>query len=260
MIFVVYGVLIFVATCMGAFVGLGGGVIIKPVLDVINIHPLEQIAFFSSCAVFVMSVTSTAKHLRSKTPIDKKTVLLLAFGSVAGGFAGNRIFDLLLKSTRFPDTVRGIQSAVLGVLLITVIVFVNVRIKRFKLKNPVAMVIAGCLLGFLAAFLGICGGPINVAVFTLLFSLTMKDAAVCSVAVIFFSQLTNLSAFFLTSPVLSYDLKMLLVIIPCAVLGGLVGARLNRVFSEKAIRITFSLTVSAVVALSIYNSVSSFIN
>lgn len=85
MIFLVYGVLIFVATCMGAFVGLGGGVIIKPVLDVINIHPWEQIAFFSYCAFFVMSVTSTAKHLRSKTPIDKNSII------ACFGFSSRRI-------------------------------------------------------------------------------------------------------------------------------------------------------------------------
>ncbi|MGN1161988.1 MAG: sulfite exporter TauE/SafE family protein [Candidatus Fimenecus sp.] len=260
MIFVVYGVLIFAATCMGAFVGLGGGVIIKPVLDVINAHPLEQIAFFSSCAVFVMSITSTAKHLRNKTPIDKKTVLFSALGSVAGGFAGNRIFDVLLKSTGIPNVVRGIQSALLGALLIAVIVLVNINIKHLKLKNPISMIIAGFLLGSLASFLGIGGGPINVAVFTLLFSLTMRDAAVCSVAVIFFSQFTNLTVSFLTAPVFTYDLKMLLAIIPCAVLGGLLGAKLNRAFPEKVIRVTFSVTVSAVAALSIYNSVSSFIN
>ncbi len=37
MIFVVYGVLIFVATCMGAFVGLGGGVIITFAKEILNL-------------------------------------------------------------------------------------------------------------------------------------------------------------------------------------------------------------------------------
>ena len=40
MIFIIYGAVIFIATLLGAFVGLGGGVVIKPVLDVINFHPL----------------------------------------------------------------------------------------------------------------------------------------------------------------------------------------------------------------------------
>ena len=70
----IYGVVVWVATLLGAFVGLGGGVVIKPVLDVIGAHPLEQISFLSSCAVFAMSVTSMAKHIRNKTPIKASIV------------------------------------------------------------------------------------------------------------------------------------------------------------------------------------------
>ena len=62
MVLILYGFVVFLATLLGSFVGLGGGVIIKPVLDVINAHSLTEISFFSSCAVFAMSITSTTRH------------------------------------------------------------------------------------------------------------------------------------------------------------------------------------------------------
>ena len=40
MVLILYGFVVFLATLLGSFVGLGGGVIIKPVLDVINAHSL----------------------------------------------------------------------------------------------------------------------------------------------------------------------------------------------------------------------------
>ena len=258
MIFIIYGAVIFIATLLGAFVGLGGGVVIKPVLDVINFHPLVQVAFFSSCAVFSMSITSTAKHLKNKTPINMKFVLLFALGSVLGGFTGNKLFSLALANSSSPNIVKGIQSSLLCALMILVIASVNLNVKKFSIKNPALISLTGLLLGMTAAFLGI-GGPINVAVLTILFSFTMRDAAVYSVAIIFFSQLSNLITSFVNTHFEGFDVKYLLVIIPAAILGGFFGAKLNRKCNEKTIRTVFTASVCAVAALSLYNAVTAFI-
>ena len=93
MVLILYGFVVFLATLLGSFVGLGGGVIIKPVLDVINAHSLTEISFFSSCAVFAMSITSTTRHIIKKTPIKPSIVLLVALGSVGGGLLGNYLFN-----------------------------------------------------------------------------------------------------------------------------------------------------------------------
>lgn len=259
MIFIIYGAVIFIATLLGAFVGLGGGVVIKPVLDVINFHPLVQVAFFSSCAVFSMSITSTAKHLKNKTPINMKFVLLFALGSVLGGFTGNKLFSLALANSSSPDIVKGIQSSLLCALMILVIASVNLNVKKFSIKNPALISLTGLLLGMTAAFLGIGGGPINVAVLTILFSFTMRDAAVYSVAIIFFSQLSNLITSFVNTHFEGFDVKYLIVIIPAAILGGFFGAKLNRRCNEKTIRTVFTVSVCAVAALSLYNAVTAFI-
>lgn len=259
MILFIYSAVVFIATLLGSFVGLGGGVIIKPVLDVINAHTLSQIAFFSSCAVFAMSLTSTARHIIKKTPIRPSVVLYVSIGSVAGGIIGNFLFNKALSSAASQDTVKGIQSAVLCVFLICVIVFVSGNFKTFKIKNPVAIVLSGLLLGTAAAFLGIGGGPINVAFLTLMFSFSMKDAAVYSVAIIFFSQLSNIITTYIKTGFGDFSVEVLLIIIPCAVIGGLLGSKLNRKCSEKVIQTTFTVSVALVAALSLYNAAASFI-
>ncbi len=254
----IYSVVIFLSTLLGAFVGLGGGVIIKPMLDALHMHTLSEISFFSSCAVFAMSVTSTAKYLKKGVSFEKRILLPLSAGAVLGGFLGNRAFSAALQSAQSADAVKGVQSATLCALLFYVLIFVNVRTKTARLQNPIGILCAGLLLGALAAFLGIGGGPINVAALTLLFSFSVRDAAVYSVAVIFFSQLSNLGIQLLRGGVQNYDLKMLLAVIPCAVVGGLLGAVLNRKCSEKAARITFSLAIFSMVILTLYNTVTAF--
>lgn len=254
----IYSIVIFLSTLLGAFVGLGGGVIIKPMLDVLHMHTLSEIAFFSSCAVFAMSVTSTAKYLKKGVTFEKRILFPLSAGAVLGGFLGNSAFSAALQSAQSADTVKGVQSAALCVLLLCVLVFVNLHIKTAKLQNPVGILCAGLLLGTAAAFLCIGGGPINVAALTLLFSFSVRDAAVYSVAVIFFSQLSNLSVQLLRGGVQGYDLKMLWVVIPCAVVGGLLGALLNRRCSEKAARMTFSLAIFSMIILTLYNAVTAF--
>lgn len=256
--YLIYSIVIFLSTLLGAFVGLGGGVIIKPMLDALHMHSLAEISFFSSCAVFAMSVTSTAKYLKKGVPFQKRILFPLSAGAVLGGFIGNSAFSAALQSAQSADSVKGVQSATLCVLLLCVLVFVNIRVKTAKLQNPIGILCAGLLLGALAAFLGIGGGPINVAALTLLFSFSVRDAAVYSVAVIFFSQLSNLSVQLLHGGVQNYDLKMLLAVIPCAVVGGLLGAVLNRKCSEKAARITFSLAIFSMVILTLYNTVTAF--
>ncbi|MEG1835527.1 MAG: sulfite exporter TauE/SafE family protein [Oscillospiraceae bacterium] len=259
MIFLIYGAIIFIATFLGAFVGLGGGVIIKPVLDVIGVHTLREIAFFSSCAVFAMSVTSTGRHIKNKTPINSKIVLLIAGGSILGGTFGNKLFNFALESAAMPNFVKGIQSILLSVFLICVILSVTMKLKTYSVKNPVAILFSGLILGTAASFLGIGGGPINVAFLTLMFSFTMKDAAVYSVAIIFFSQLSNLITTFVNTGFKGFDLKILLAIIPLAIIGGFLGSIFNRKCSEKTIKKTFIISVSAIVLLSGYNAVMSFI-
>lgn len=258
MILFVYSLVVLIATFLGSFIGLGGGVIIKPVFDLINVHTLPEIAFLSSCAVFSMSIASTTRHIIKKTPIKASVVLLISVGSVAGGILGNFLFNKAISVAPSQNIVKGFQSLTLFLLLICVILSVKGDLKSFKVKNPIAIVLSGLLLGTTAAFLGIGGGPINVAFLTLMFSFTMKDAAVYSVAIIFFSQLSNIIITYIKTGFVGFPVKILWVIIPCAVIGGLIGSMFNRKCDEKVIKTTFITSVAMIASLSLFNAIIAF--
>ena len=92
-VLLIYFITIFLSNTVGALSGMGGGVIIKPVLDFLGFHSLNSIAFYSSVAVFVMSISSTYKQYQNGVQIEWKKAASISFGSLVGGMLG----DLLLN-------------------------------------------------------------------------------------------------------------------------------------------------------------------
>ena len=54
------------ASVAGAICGIGGGVIIKPVLDLLHLETVTAISFLSGCTVLSMSCYSVGKSLLAK--------------------------------------------------------------------------------------------------------------------------------------------------------------------------------------------------
>lgn len=257
MLAAIYSAVILVATTLGAFVGLGGGVIIKPVLDFIGAESRVQVDFLSSMAVFTMSVVSTLRYIKGKVEFKKDIIAFVSVGSIAGGWLGSRCMDLL--GTVAPqETIRCVQAFTLAVLLAAVCFYVSKERKSFHIVNKAAILLVGLMLGFFASFLGIGGGPINVAVLTLFFSLNVKESAVYSVAIIFFSQISKLVTIFVSTGIEPYahQWKTLIFILPAAILGGIIGSKFNRRFDDKLIRRIFSAVMLLLVALNVYNGLS----
>lgn len=255
----IYGVIIFVATLLGAFVGLGGGVIIKPLLDLIGHDTIDVVNFISTCAVFSMSISATVKHIMAKTKIKPKFVLSLSIGAVVGGVLGARLFDYML-SLFDNDILKGIQGIILGVLLVLAVIYVNLKnAKSLKIENPAATILIGLLMGGIAAFLGVGGGPINVAFLMLFFGLSIKESAVYSVCTIFFSQLSKLCSLAITGNIPSVSPLTIICAIACAVLGGILGAKINKIGNEKAMKIVFSAFVGTIAIINFYNGFTGLI-
>lgn len=261
MLTLIYSIIIFIACTVGAIVGIGGGVIIKPMLDLIGQHSVEVVGFISTCAVFAMSISSSVKHITAKTEFNKKIVLLVSFGSVFGGIIGNEIFDIAFENFN-SNIVKGIQAVIIAAFIIFVIIYVNSKnIKSLKIKNPILITLTGLLLGLMSAFLGIGGGPINTAFLVLLFSFTVKESAVYSVAIIFFSQLSQLITIFINNQFEPYKeyTPIILSAMAISVIGGIIGSKLNRKLSDKTITTIFSVVLSIVAVINIYNAVTGFI-
>ncbi len=257
MITVLYVIVILLATTLGSFVGLGGGVVIKPILDFIGAETRAQVDFLSCVSVLTMSVISTGKHLKNKVEFDKNIIYYIAFGSVGGGFLGNYCINLLGNINIKENIIRSIQAFVLCLLLSFVCFYIRKQKFSFHLKNRVLIFITGLSLGFIASFLGIGGGPINVAFLTLFFSMSVKESAVYSVAIIFFSQLSKLMTVFAMNGISDYahQWKTLIFILPASVVGGLSGAAMNRKFDDSVIRKVFIAVIVLIIILNVYNCI-----
>ena len=114
----IYSILFFcVCFCIstvGAICGIGGGVIIKPVLDAVGIFSADTVNFLSGCTVLSMAVSSifTKGKQAGRTAAGAGPILPLAAGAALGGVLGKLIFQTV--SAGCPGhLVTAVQSACL---------------------------------------------------------------------------------------------------------------------------------------------------
>lgn len=249
---VLYFFIIIGANTIGAVSGMGGGVIIKPIFDFVGAHSVSAISFYSTVAVFVMSLVSTVRQVREGRQFDKRWLILIATGAVLGGVLGNVSFTFLLELVGDAG-VQLVQILLTIVSLLFALGYSFTNNKGLELKHLSHFFLCGSILGFLASLLGIGGGPINVSLLMLMFSMTIKEAAVYSLGTIFFSQAAKIAAIIVAGGIASYDLEILVYVIPAAIIGGLIGAKLSGILSTKKVTFVFQTVVLLVLAINLYN-------
>lgn len=248
------------ATILGAMAGLGGGVIIKPLLDFLGDYSLSTIGVLSSFTVFSMAVVSIIKQIRYKVKIEVRKTVFIGIGSIIGGVLGDKIINLILNVLN-ESLVTIVQNSILAILLIFIYIYMNnkEKYKSYKVNNSIACILIGLLLGSIASFLSIGGGPINVCVLALFFSMDTKEAAVNSIITILFSQGSKLITIITTQGLSGFDLTMLPYMVIGGIVGGMVGSKLNKKFNSAAILKVFNMVVLALILLNIYNIISMII-
>lgn len=133
------------------------------------------------------------------------------------------------------------------------------KFKSYHIENSVACIAIGLLLGAIASFLSIGGGPINVCVLTIFFSMNTKEAAVNSIITILFSQASKLVTVATSSGFSAFDLSMLPFMVVGGILGGIIGSRFNKLYSSETILKVFNVVLIALIILNFYNILSVFI-
>lgn len=246
----------FLASIVGAICGIGGGVIMKPLLDATGILSVSAISFLSGCTVLSMAVVSVGSSMRNKTVRVKFAVTLpLAIGSAVGGIMGKAIFQEIKNRAAAENTVGLIQAALL--LLITLITFIYTlkkdKVHTLRLKNIPVCVSVGILLGFFSAFLGIGGGPINLMILSYFFSMDTKEAAANSLFVILVSQIFSLIQTLLSGSIPELEGMFLLLMIVGGVLGGKAGSRINRNIKAEHVNRLFEGLMAVIMVICIYN-------
>lgn len=256
----IYFVVIILANTAGAISGMGGGVIIKPVLDTLGFHSLAAISFYSSVAVFTMAIVSTLKQFRNGLSLKISVALLVSVGSVVGGVLGNTVFEELLNFFSEEKYVQLIQICLTIMTLLFAYLYTTYWAnKTLQLSNSGWYVLIGLFLGFISTLLGIGGGPINVALLMLCFGIPIKEATVYSIITIFFSQAAKLVTISQLTGFDRFDLSLLLYVISAAIIGGFVGATISGKVSSKRITQIYQVVIILVLLLNLWNGVHLFI-
>ncbi|MGN1406271.1 MAG: sulfite exporter TauE/SafE family protein [Erysipelotrichaceae bacterium] len=247
----------FIASTIGAICGIGGGVIIKPVLDIFGWQGVSTISFLSGCTVLSMSIYSVVKSFISGDKgVELKTGSSLAFGAAIGGIAGKELFSLIKSLFENQNTVGAVQAACLAIVTIgTLIYTVNKdSIQTYKVDNIFACVLIGMALGIMSSFLGIGGGPINLVVLYFFFSMNTKTAAANSLYIIMFSQLTSFLSTVAshTVPPVSPDTLILMVV--GGIAGGMAGRSVNRKINDKTVEKLFIGLMVLIIIISLFNT------
>lgn len=252
---IIYFLVALFSTILGSSAGLGGGIIIKPVLDSLGDYALPTINLLSSSTIFIMSIVTVFYQLKKKDKINPKNTIVVATGSVVGGIIGQKLMSFILSKDINIGLINNMQSIIIIILLISVFLYMRNKdnIKSYKINNILAIGLLGLFLGAISAFLGIGGGPINVAAFTILFSMTANEAARNSILVIFFSQGSKIISIGATTGFSSYNLDMLPYMLVGGVLGGIIGYKINKAVSEKSIIKIFNSVTLSIILLNLYN-------
>ena len=242
------------ASAAGGICGIGGGVIIKPVVDSLGVLSVSALSFLSGLTVLSMSCISVYKQ-RKRRLVDGKTGTPLAVGAAIGGLIGKAIFDVI-KSSVGEAPVGLIQSIALGIITLLTLLYMLYRTKitTHHIKNPLLCALIGLALGVMSSFLGIGGGPINLCVLYFFFSMDTKKAAANSLYIILFSQFASVLSTAAQGRIPQFSYLLLLLMVAGGVLGGMLGHKLNEKLSARQVDKLFSALLIVIVLICVYNA------
>lgn len=251
----VFAVCLF-SSIIGAICGIGGGVIIKPVLDALGAFPVSTINFLSGCTVLSMTAYSVLRsRISGASQIDFKTATPLAIGAAIGGLVGKDLFSLVEGLFDTPNTAGAVQAATLMVITIGTLVYTinKDKVATKRVSCAVACALIGLILGIMSSFLGIGGGPINLVVLYYFFSMETKEAAQNSLYIILFSQAASTIRSVLTMDLAQVSAALIIGMVVCGICGGIAGRSINKhIDSERVDKLFIGLMV-VIICINIYN-------
>lgn len=250
----------FVSSIVGAICGIGGGVIIKPVLDLLQLGDVSTINFLSGCTVLSVSLYSVSKAvIQKESQVELSKGTSLAIGSALGGIVGKELFGNIKSLFANGEMVGGVQAIALGIITVGTLLYTvkKAKIQTKHMTNKISCIIVGFLLGIISSFLGIGGGPINLVVLGYLFSMDSRTAAANSLYIILFSQMANLISTIL-SGLPMFEPLVLVQMIVGGIGGGVVGRALNKRMDNWTVDLLFICLMVLIIAICVFNTWKAF--
>jgi len=248
-------VICILASSVGAIVGAGGGVIIKPVVDLLGLLDVKTASFCCGCTVLAMSISSLIRTRNDGVKLEVKTSTFLAVGAVLGGLIGKALLEYVAASAN-TAVLKTSQSIAQAVITLGVLLYITYKAKlpSYRMKSPVAIIAAGICLGVISSFLGIGGGTSNVAVLTFCFSMDSKQAAKNSIYVIVFSQISSIVQSFARNTVPVFEWYTLVSMMAGGVGGALVGAAISKRINNSGVDKILKILLVIIIGICIYNA------
>jgi len=235
---------------MAGFFGIGGGLIMVPVLFYIfSFAGIEQVfimhlALGTSFSIIIpTSIISTMTHMKFKA-VDFSIVK--TFGAfVAIGVVFGTIFAVSLKTSSLV-LFFSIMTMLFSLYFLTAKEKINPRPRKI---NLIYRVICGFLSGFLSAPMGIAGGVINTPVLKM-FGYPIKVAIGCSAAVGFVIALIGAIAFAVSGSYLNINVPLslgfiniptFLIFVPITMFMAKIGAKTVHKFDKRLIGKLFGI-------------------
>lgn len=245
------------ASTIGSISGIGGGVLLRPVLDALGTFQVSAVSFLSTITVFSMSCVALFQRHRMHAFAPDRRSGFLAAGAALGGVLGQQAFSLLKSRVGNDPLVGLVQSIVLASVVTGTMIYTlfarDWHPKKQATTWPSCSSI-GMVLGALSAFLGIGGGPMNLVVLRICFDMDTQHAASNSLLIICLSQITNMLVMLLRSQIPHVSGVFLTVMITAGVFGGQLGSVIHRRLNERQNSHLFCAIMVLVIAICVYNA------
>jgi len=237
----------FTAGVLGSMIGLGGGIVVVPVLTFLGFPPTAAASnsLFAALSNAVASTISYSKQKRIDFSLGFKLGLLSIPGTVLGAIIST-------------DIASDIFKILFGFVLIASAAYIFLR-KKIETKEKtlskqilIFAIGASFFAGIISAFFGIGGGIIFVPLMVVGMGMTMKRAAPTSQLILLFSSLSGaVSHSLLGHP----DFAQAGFLAVGSFVGGLVGARLSIDIKERYLQIIVSVVILVAAGKLFFDSV-----
>ena len=240
----------FAGGILGSMIGLGGGIIVVPVLTFLGFSPTAAASnsLFAALSNAVASTISYSKQKRIEYSLGLKLGLLSVPGTILGA---------IISSDVAPD----IFKVLFGLVLVASAVYIFLRRnlesrqKTISKQMMVFAIGASFFAGIISSFFGIGGGIVFVPLMVAGMGLAMKRAAPTSQLILLFASLSGV----ITHSLLGHpDFTQAGLLAIGSFIGGLVGARLSIEIKERYLQILVSVVILIAAGKLFYDSATGF--
>lgn len=206
---------------LSGLLGLGGGVVMLPLLTLIGNVPFKLATGTDLVHVCIAAATGLVVYFR-RDLVDVKAGLVIGISGVAGGFASTWLSVYLsVFSLQF------IYLFVVGLAIVLLSVRLKVDNEQYRKGafNKAAGVVIGLGVGSLAGLLGVGGGFLIIPLMTYFLNIPLRLAIGTSLLIILITSSGAIGAKFQVGQI---DLWITLLVVSGSIAGALLGAYVNR--------------------------------